>query len=78
MWLDGENALTIGSWTLRLGAGVLHVTVVHLPHTSNATDMDVLVAEPGVQAVVAVSPDQVTRADLTVLPGSRATVANLA
>ena len=78
VWLDGEDALTIGSRALRPGTGVLHVAVVHFPRTSNATDVDALAAEPGVQVVVTASPDQVARADLAVLPGSRATVTDLA
>ncbi len=77
VWLDGEDALTIGSRALRPGTGVLHVAVVHFPRTSNATDVDALAAEPGVQVVVTASPDQVVRADLAVLPGSRATVTDL-
>ena len=78
VWLDGEDALTIGSRALRPGTGVLHIAVVHFPRTSNATDVDALAAEPGVQVVVTASPDQVVRADLAVLPGSRATVTDLA
>ena len=78
VWLDGEDALTIGSRVLRPGTGVLHVAVVHFPRTSNATDVDALAAEPGVQVVVTASPDQIAQADLVVLPGSRATVTDLA
>ena len=77
VWLDGEDALTIGSRPLRPGSGVLRVAVVHLPRTSNATDVDALAAEPGVQVVVTASPDEVREADLVVLPGSRATLSDL-
>ena len=78
VWLDGEDALTIGSRALRPGTGVLNVAVVHFPRTSNATDVDALAAEPGVQVVVTAAPEQVASADLAVLPGSRATVTDLA
>lgn len=78
VWLDGEDALTIGSRPLRPGTGVLRVAVVHLPRTSNATDVDALAAEPGVQVVVTTSPAEVHGADLVVLPGSRATLSDLA
>ncbi len=77
VWLDGEDALTIGSRALRPGHGVLRVAVVHFPRTSNATDVDALAAEPGVQVVVTASPAEVRDADLVVLPGSRATVTDL-
>lgn len=78
VWLDGEDALTIGSRPLRPGRGVLRVAVVHFPRTSNATDVDALAAEPGVHVVVTTSPAEVRDADLVVLPGSRATVTDLA
>ncbi|MFN8076216.1 MAG: cobyric acid synthase [Kineosporiaceae bacterium] len=60
------------------GPDTLTVAVVRLPRTSNATDVEALAAEPGVEVVWTTSPAQVRAADLAVLPGSRATVADLA
>ena len=56
----------------------LRVAVVRLPRISNFTDVDALAAEPGVQVRFATSPADLADADLVVLPGSRATVADLA
>jgi adenosylcobyric acid synthase len=56
----------------------LRVAVVRLPRISNFTDVDALAAEPGVLVSFAVSPAEVADADLVVLPGSRATVSDLA
>jgi adenosylcobyric acid synthase len=56
----------------------LRVAVVRLPRISNFTDVDALAAEPGVLVSFAVSPADVADADLVVLPGSRATVSDLA
>jgi adenosylcobyric acid synthase len=56
----------------------LRVAVVKLPRISNFTDVDALAAEPGVLVRFAVSPADLADADLVVLPGSRATVADLA
>ena len=56
----------------------LRVAVVRLPRISNFTDVDALSAEPGVLVRFAVSPADLADADLVVLPGSRATVADLA
>jgi len=53
------------------------VAVVRFPRVSNATDIDALAAEPGVDVRVSADPDVVARADLVVLPGTRATVADL-
>jgi len=55
----------------------LSVAVVRFPRVSNATDVDALAAEPGVDVRVTADPDVVARADLVVLPGSRATSADL-
>src|SRR5579863_5058246 len=56
----------------------LRVAVVRLPRISNFTDADALAAEPGVLVRFTDSPAEVADADLAVLPGSRATVADLA
>ena len=52
--------------------------MVRLPRISNFTDADALAAEPGVLVRFTDSPAEVADADLAVLPGSRATVADLA
>ena len=52
--------------------------MVSLPRISNFTDVDALSAEPGVLVRFAVTPADLADADLVVLPGSRATVADLA
>jgi adenosylcobyric acid synthase len=56
----------------------LRVAVVRLPRISNFTDVDALAAEPGVLVRFAASPADLADADLVVLPGSRATVSDLA
>lgn len=86
VWLDGEDALAISGWSGASSAGTpagtpvgstLSVAVVRFPRVSNATDVDALAAEPGVDVRVTADPDVVARADLVVLPGTRATLADL-
>jgi adenosylcobyric acid synthase len=60
-----------------VGAEDLRVVAVRLPRTSNATDVDALAAEPGVTLRWSTSPAAVRDADLVVVPGTRATVADL-
>lgn len=55
----------------------LSVAVVRLPRVSNATDIDALAAEPGVDLTVTTRPDVLAAADLVVVPGSRSTVGDL-
>ena len=56
----------------------LRVAVVRLPRISNATDVDALAAEPGVDVLVTADSSVVEAADLVVLPGSRSTAGDLA
>jgi adenosylcobyric acid synthase len=82
LWLDAEDSLSLGSETTAgpppVGRDVLRVAVVRLPHISNFTDTDPLAAEPGVVVRFVTTPGEVQDADLAILPGSRATVADLA
>ncbi|HEX4728688.1 MAG TPA: cobyric acid synthase [Jatrophihabitans sp.] len=61
-----------------VGEDVLRVTVVAFPRISNHTDLDALAVEPGVVLRFGTEPAGLRDADLVVLPGSRATVADLA
>ena len=86
LWLDAEDSLNLpDSQTPQISysntvdyRSELRVAVVRLPRISNFTDVDALAAEPGVQVRFATSPADLADADLVVLPGSRATVSDLA
>jgi adenosylcobyric acid synthase len=81
--LDTEDSLALDACRATSagpphGNDVLRVGVVRLPRISNFTDVDALAAEPGVLVRFASRPAELADADLVVLPGSRATVADLA
>ncbi len=79
VWLDSEDALAFAKWPRLPGPGaVLRVAAVRFPRISNATDLDALAAEPGLDVFPTSSPDEIARADLVVLPGSRSTLSDLA
>jgi adenosylcobyric acid synthase len=84
LWLDAEDSLDLAGLVDRAPSGpahgdeVLRVSVVRLPRLSNFTDVDALAQEPGVLVRWATRPEELADADLVVLPGSRATVADLA
>ena len=79
VWLDGEDALAFAKWPRIPGrAGTLRIAAIRFPRISNATDLDALAAEPGVDVVATTRPAEVAEADLVVLPGSRSTLADLA
>jgi adenosylcobyric acid synthase len=80
--LDAEDSVeletpTQGSAPSR-GADPLQVAVVRLPWLSNFTDFDPLAAEPGVTLQFTAASAEVLAADLAVVPGTKATVADLA
>ena len=82
LWLDVEDSLDLagerGQSPPPVGQDVLRVGVIRLPRMSNFTDVDALAAEPGVLVRFATRSEEIADADLVVLPGSRATVADLA
>ena len=83
LWLDAEDSLSavtdgvLGRPAPPCGAQWLRVAVVRFPRISNATDAEALACEPGVAVRYVTEPSRVEGADLVVLPGSKATVADL-
>jgi adenosylcobyric acid synthase len=75
VWLDSEDALDLGG--RRSTGGSRRVAVIRLPRISNFTDVDALGLEPDLDVVFAASPRAIADADLVVLPGTRATLADL-
>jgi len=77
LWLDSEDALDLDARRAS-GAGRCRVAVVRLPHISNFTDVDALGLEPDLDVYFASSARSLADADLIVLPGTRATISDLA
>jgi adenosylcobyric acid synthase len=77
LWLDSEDALDLDGRRAP-SAGALRVVVVRLPRISNFTDVDALGLEPDLDVGFAASPRDLDGADLVVLPGTRATLDDLA
>jgi adenosylcobyric acid synthase len=79
LWMDVEDSLALEAARPETpGAGeTLDVAVIRLRWMSNFTDADALAAEPGVRVRFTRSPADVERADLVVVPGTKATVEDL-
>jgi adenosylcobyric acid synthase len=85
--LDAEDSLALAEFTVPprpSGAGgpgaaaAIDVAVVRLPRISNFTDFDALGLEPGVSVRYVEHPAALGTPDLAVIPGSKATVSDLA
>ncbi len=83
LWLDAEDSLSVvahravGRPEPPRGEDWLRVAAVRLPRISNSTDVEALACEAGVLVRWVTDPGDLADADLVVLPGSKATVADL-
>ncbi len=77
LWLDSEDALDLEGRRSD-GDRAYRVAVVRLPRISNLTDVDALGLEPDVDVRFVAGPRELSDADLIVLPGTRATIGDLA
>ncbi|KAA0918410.1 cobyric acid synthase [Dietzia sp. ANT_WB102] len=77
LWMDSEDALAV---TARAAdaAATLRVAVIRLPRISNFTDVDALGLEADVDVEFVTEPRDLAGADLVVVPGTRATLDDLA
>ncbi|MDF2824238.1 MAG: cobalamin biosynthesis protein CobQ [Mycobacterium sp.] len=83
LWLDAEDSLSVvanrvvGQPGPPRGSQVLNVAAIRLPRISNSTDVEALACEPGVLVHWVTDPADVADADVVVIPGTKATVADL-
>lgn len=84
LWLDTEDSLSVQAGQ-QLGRPIpprgterLTVAAVRLPRISNSTDVEALACEPGVAVRWVADAGEIAEADVVVLPGSKATVSDLA
>ena len=83
LWLDAEDSLSVvahrvvGMPAPPRGDEWLRVAAVRLPRISNSTDVEALACEPGVLVRWVTDPAELAEVDLVVLPGTKATVADL-
>jgi len=78
---DGVAAPPLATRAAWRGDGPMRPTriaVIALPQLANFTDFDALAAEPSVELVYASTPAALADADLTIVPGTKATLAALA
>jgi adenosylcobyric acid synthase len=83
VWLDTEDSLSVlahsvvGTPLPPRGEDWLSVAAIRLPRISNSTDVEALACEPGVRVRWVTDAADLAGADVVVIPGSKATVADL-
>jgi hypothetical protein len=83
LWLDAEDSLAavtgalVGVPVAPHGRQELRIGAVRLPRISNSTDIEALACEPGVLVRWVSEPADLADMDVVVIPGSKATVADL-
>ncbi|MCV7068422.1 cobyric acid synthase [Mycolicibacterium farcinogenes] len=84
IWLDTEDSVSVrpggmvGIPQPPRGTQTLTVAAIRLPRISNSTDIEALACEPGVAVRWVTDAADLGGADLVVIPGSKATVSDLA
>ena len=83
LWLDTEDSVSVlahrvvGDPQPPRGQQWLRVSAIRLPRISNSTDVEALACEPGVVVRWVIDPADLADSDVVVIPGSKATVADL-
>jgi adenosylcobyric acid synthase len=75
--VPAEDSLSLDDLERRRSPGALEIAVPRLPRISNFDDFEPLAREPGVRLCFARGPEELDRADVIVLPGSRNTAEDL-
>ncbi|TGB43362.1 cobyric acid synthase [Mycolicibacterium peregrinum] len=84
IWLDTEDSVSVrpggmvGTPQPPRGTQTLTVAAIRLPRISNSTDIEALACEPGVAVRWVTDAADLAGVDLVVIPGSKATVSDLA
>jgi adenosylcobyric acid synthase len=84
LWLDTEDSVSVlahrvvGDPQPPRGAAWLRVAAIRLPRISNSTDIEALACEPGALVRWVTDPADLVDVDVVVIPGSKATVSDLA
>jgi len=75
--IDDEDSVVIDHKSGKTRAGLVNVAVVLLRHMSNFTDFNVLERVPEINLFYTANPEEIEKADVVVIPGSKNTIADL-
>lgn len=74
IYLEQEDSVVIDHKTSTSQSGKINVCIILLPHLSNFTDFDSLERISEVHLYYSNNPDEIEKADIVILPGSKSTI----
>lgn len=77
IYIEEEDSVMLQTKNIRGGQGKVNVAVVLLRHLSNFTDFNVLERDPRVHLFYTNNTDELMKADIILLPGSKSTLSDL-
>ena len=77
IYIEEEDSVMLQTKNIRAGQGKVNVAVVLLCHLSNFTDFNVLERDPRVHLFYTNNTDELMKADIILLPGSKSTLSDL-
>ena len=77
IYIEEEDSLALATKSVQTEQGKVNIAVVLLRHLSNFTDFNVLERDPRVHLFYTNNVDELAKADIILLPGSKSTLADL-
>ena len=75
--IEEEDSVALAQKSWQLEAGKVNVAVIMLKHLSNYTDFDALERDPRIHLFYTNNVDDILKADIIILPGSKSTLDDL-
>lgn len=77
IYIEEEDSVMLQTKNIHAGQGKVNIAVVLLRHLSNFTDFNVLERDPRVHLFYTNNTDELMKADIILLPGSKSTLSDL-
>lgn len=77
IYIEEEDSVMLHSKHLQAGQGKINIAVILLKHLSNFTDFNILERDPRVHLYYTNNTEEIEKADIILIPGSKSTIADL-
>lgn len=77
IYIEEEDSVALATKNVQASHGKINIAVILLRHLSNFTDFNVLERDPRVHLYYTNNVDEIKKADIIILPGSKSTLSDL-